>query len=79
MPDILRAKGSSCFAQSKMRGELVFVILGRKSSLTSVMVFLDYKVCEWPVTPVWEYKIHIVPEKPSVELGSEGFCTFFDS
>lgn len=57
----------------------MFVILGRKSSLTSVMVFLDYKVCEWPVMPVWEYKIHIVPEKPSVELGSEGFCTFFDS
>lgn len=32
LPGIPRAKGSSCFAQSKMRAELVFVILGRKSS-----------------------------------------------
>lgn len=32
LPGALRAKGSNCFLQSKMRAELVFIILGRKSS-----------------------------------------------
>lgn len=43
------------------------------------MVFLDYKVPDWPVAPFWECKIDRVPKKPFMELGSESLYYFFDS